>query len=133
MLLASRNQIHMKSVVLSIMLLLPIPAFAQTALFLANNNGKVNFDESRYPSRMKAGIALLNSKCESCHSLARFINAMETGKTMNGLPFDEAGIRQFVIRKMRRPDVNLGSREAAELLRVMIFMLNQTQAPLAAR
>jgi hypothetical protein len=115
----------MKSLLVSILLLLPVAVCAQTLPVVAKN-GKVSFDESRFPPKLKAGVTILNSKCESCHSLERVFNALETGYTISGLSFKRADVKQFVIKKMRRPDVNLSTQDAAELLRALQYILDQS-------
>jgi len=120
----------MKLVVIGVLLLMPVVVYAQATQFVSIKNDRAGFDESRFPAEMKAGVAILNNKCESCHSLGRVISALEDGHTISGLPFTRSGVRQFVIRKMRRPDVKLSSQEAAELLKVLQYMADQTP-PLA--
>jgi len=109
---------------------MPVVVCAQATQFVSIKNERVGFDESRFPAGMKAGVAILNNKCESCHSLGRVVSAIEEGHTISGLPFTRSGVRQFVIRKMRRPDVNLSTQEAAELLKVLQYLSDQT-SPLA--
>jgi hypothetical protein len=119
-----KDLFHMKYILVGILLLLPVAVCAQTLPVVAKN-GKVAFDESRFPAKLKAGVAILNTKCESCHSLERVFNALETGYTISGLSFKRSDVKQFVIKKMRRPDVNLSTQQAAELLKALQYMLEQ--------
>lgn len=116
----------MKFVVITILLLLPVLVSAQTLPVVATKDGKVAFDQSQFPSKMKQGVAILNTKCDSCHSLERVFNALETGYTISGLSFKRPDLKPFVIKKMRRPDINLSTQEAAELLRTLQYLLDQS-------
>ncbi|GFO55808.1 hypothetical protein GMSM_28150 [Geomonas sp. Red276] len=112
-------------VVVGILLLLPALLFAEKIPTVSTKDGKLAFDEARFPTKMKAGVTLLNTKCDSCHSLERILNALETGYTMSGLPFKRADLKPFVIKKMRRSDINLSTQEAAELLRTLQYLVDK--------
>lgn len=115
----------MKFIVVSILLLFPVFVFAQKLPVVATKDGKVAFDQSQFPSKMKPGVSILNTKCDSCHSLERVFNALETGYTVSGLSFKRPDLKPFVIKKMRRPDMNLSTQEASELLKTLQYMLDQ--------
>ncbi|WP_250680815.1 hypothetical protein [Geomonas sp. Red32] len=99
--------------------------FAEKIPTVATKDGKVAFDEARFPAKMKAGVAILNTKCESCHSLDRIFNALETGYTISGSSFKRADLKPFVIKKMRRSDINMSTQQAAELLRTLQYLVDQ--------
>jgi hypothetical protein len=115
----------MKSLLLIFILLLPVSVCAQSNLQLISQCGRDVLDAERYPANVQAGIDVLNSKCYICHSLSRLTNALETGRTESGESFGKSDIKSFVIKKMRRPDVNISKQEASEIMKVLEYILNE--------
>lgn len=115
----------MKSLLLIFFFLLPVPVYAQSNLQLISQCGRDILDAEKFPAKVQAGIEVLNSKCYICHSLSRLTNALETGRTESGASFGKSDIKSFVIKKMRRPDVNISKQQASEILKVIEYILNE--------
>ncbi len=98
---------------------------AQAHLFLTNKDGTVTLDPSRFPANLKPGVEVINKKCDACHDILRIIRPLETGRAADGSSFTKSEVREYVIKKMRRPGVILSQQEAREIIRVMEHIQNE--------
>lgn len=115
----------MKLFLLLALLMLVSPISTQAHLLLTSKDGSVSLEPSRFPSSMKSGVEVLNKKCDSCHDLTRIIRPLETGRAADGSTFSKAEVREYVIKKMRRPGVILSQQEARDIIRVMEYIMDE--------
>ncbi len=110
-----------------LLVILLSPVSVQAHLLLTAKDGSVSLDPSRFPAAMKPGVEVINKKCDSCHDITRIIKPLETGQAADGSSFTKAEVKEYVIKKMRRPGVILSQHEARDVIRVMEYI--QAEAP----
>lgn len=95
---------------------------AQASLLTTSKSGSTILNQSQFPAAMKAGVEILNGKCDLCHDLSRVVKPLETGKAADGSSFGKADIKTYVVKKMRRPGVILSQQEAREVIKVLEYI-----------
>lgn len=95
---------------------------AQASLLMTSKSGSTILNQSQFPAAMKAGVEILNGKCDLCHDLSRVVKPLETGKAADGSSFGKADIKAYVVKKMRRPGVILSQQEAREVIKVLEYI-----------
>lgn len=76
------------------------------------DGGPKSIDVSRYPAEQQEAYKLFQSKCSSCHALARGIN------TDMVLPGDW---ERYVRRMMVKPNSGISNQDGRALFRFMVF------------
>lgn len=117
----------MKMMSILTFLVLSSTVSAQASILMTSKNGSIILDPWPFPSAMKPGVEILNTKCDQCHDLSRVVKPIETGKAADGSSFGKADIKAYVVKKMRRPGVILSQQEAREVIRVLEYI--QEKAP----
>ncbi|HEY6871544.1 MAG TPA: hypothetical protein VI298_02330 [Geobacteraceae bacterium] len=79
--------------------------------------GNILLDAARFPPSLRVQVELVNTKCTTCHSLERVIEAIDTGRTSTGVPFDKYFIRSLIIKKKRNPAANFTAEDARAIIR----------------
>lgn len=83
-------------------------------------NVEIIIDE--FPAVQRARYPLFQARCGKCHSLDRPIEALSTGITpVTGGSFEDAEIKEYVIRMMRKRGSGITKTEAAELQSFLIY------------
>ena len=73
--------------------------------------------EAQFPADRKAQYGLFKEKCTQCHEMARPIAALETGITpVSHDSFDDAGIKKYVVKMMRKPNSGITKEDAKTLI-----------------
>jgi len=96
---------------------------AQAGL-LGTGDGGSRLDVTRFPPDMKPGVAVMNSKCIDCHTLNRVINAIQTRRLSDGSPFGKSESKDYGIKKMRKPGMNLSKEETKAVIELMDYLLD---------
>ena len=98
-----------------------VPA-VHAGLPVITTEGDVRFDVTRFPSNLKDQVELVNTRCTTCHSLARVVEALDTGRTISGALFDKIYIRSLLIKKRRNPAANITAEEARTIVQILGYI-----------
>ncbi len=79
-------------------------------------DGDIRLDGTRFLPTLREQVDLVNAKCTTCHSLARVVEAIDTGRTTTGAPFDKYYIKSLIIKKKRNPAASFNAEEAKAIL-----------------
>jgi hypothetical protein len=99
------------------------PAGAAVAALKVKGKGdEQTLVREQFAPEQRAGYDLFRQKCTRCHELARPIAALVTGVTpLSGDPFDEGGIKRYVVKMMRKPHSGIVRDEARELISFLTY------------
>lgn len=90
---------------------------AQADLGLVGEGKKQELDAAQFDAAQKERYTLFRAKCTKCHPMQRPISALTTGITpVSGAVFDDAGIKKYVLKMMRKPNSGIEKSDARELV-----------------
>jgi len=75
---------------------------------------------AQFAPAVRTGYDLFAVKCTKCHELARPIAALKTGLTpISGGDFNEKGIKEYVVKMMRKPNSGITKDDAKQIIGFM--------------
>ncbi|MEQ8275072.1 MAG: hypothetical protein RMA76_09610 [Deltaproteobacteria bacterium] len=90
---------------------------ARADLGLVGEGKKQELDATQFDAPQKERYTLFKAKCTKCHPMQRPISALTTGVTpVSGAAFDDAGIKKYVLKMMRKPNSGIEKSDARELV-----------------
>lgn len=84
--------------------------------------GDIRLDASRFLPSLREQVELVNARCTTCHSLARVVEAIDTGRTTTGAPFDRYYIKSLIIKKKRNPAASFTAEEAKAIMQLFAYI-----------
>jgi hypothetical protein len=93
------------------------PAVGRAELKVTGQGKEQRLAPEQFPSDYADRLKLFESKCSKCHNLDRPITALRTGVTpVSGGKFDDAEIKAYVVKMMRKPNSGIEQSDAKEIL-----------------
>jgi hypothetical protein len=114
--------IQMRKVLLLAGLCLVSAPAVHAGMPVITTEGDVRLDVTRFPLELRDQVELVNAKCTTCHSLARVVEAIETGRTTSGAPFDRYFVRSLIIKKRRNPAASFTAEEAKAIMQFLGYV-----------
>jgi cytochrome c1 len=72
---------------------------------------------SQFSAALQPAYDTFASHCTKCHEMARPISALRTGITpISGGQFDAKGIRDYVVKMMRKPNSGITKDDAKDII-----------------
>ena len=113
-------------------LLVMFTLFATTAfaeLKVVGSGSETRFDPAEIPVNMRQSYQVLTSRCNSCHSVERLVDAVRNGiAPITGQPFDAESAGGLVRKVAGKPDSNINEVEVKEILDVLNFLFTKQAA-----
>ena len=89
----------------------------QAGLKTAGSGKKVRLVGAQFPDDQQDNFKVFNEKCAKCHSLARPIAALNTGRTpVSGGEFSDSYIKKYVVKMMRKPNSGITKVDAKKII-----------------
>ena len=89
----------------------------QAALKTAGSGKKVRLVGAQFSDEQQGNFKVFNEKCAKCHSLARPIAALNTGRTpVSGGEFSDSYIKKYVVKMMRKPNSGITKVDAKKII-----------------
>jgi mono/diheme cytochrome c family protein len=102
--------------------LLAWPALARAELKVVGQGKDQRLAPEQFPAEHKDRLKLFEAKCSKCHNLDRPITALRTGLTpISQGKFDDAEIKAYVVKMMRKPNSGIEQNDAKEILLLLRF------------
>lgn len=99
-----------------------VPAAADAQLEVSGDGKDQMLASDQFEGEYRARYELFAVKCTKCHEMARPISALQTGITpITGSEFDKAGMKNYVIKMMRKPKSGIAKAEAKEILLFLMY------------
>ncbi len=114
--------VEMRKVLLLPALCLLFAPLAHAGVPMITTGDDIRLDVASFPPHLKEQVQLVNTRCTKCHSLWRVIEAIDSGRTTSGAPFDKYYVRSLIIKKKRHPAASLSSEEAKAILQLFGYI-----------
>jgi hypothetical protein len=102
--------------------LLAWPALGWAELKVTGAGKEQRLAPEQFPSDYQDRLKLFEAKCSKCHNLDRPIAALRTGITpISHGKFDDAEIKAYVVKMMRKPNSGIEQNDAKEILILLRF------------
>lgn len=93
------------------------PSKPRSGLKVIGEGKEQRLDRDQFSPSSRPRYDLFATRCTKCHAMSRPIAALQTGVTpVSGGTFDDAGIKKYVVKMMRKPNSGLGKEDAKEIL-----------------
>lgn len=114
----------MRSLLLMVGMVAGVSISAQAGLLVIGSDGNSRLDPLLFPSGLKPGVAVMNTKCIDCHTLNRVIKAVQSGQLSDGSPFGKSECKDYGIKKMRKPGMNVSKEETKAVIDLLDYLLD---------
>jgi len=84
----------------------------------------------QFPPKEAAQFDIFQARCTQCHAMSRPISALQTGITpISRGSFDGDGIKNYVVKMMRKPKSGVTREDAKEILQFLQYARDLAKAP----
>ena len=103
------------------LLLCATSAGANGKLKTVGKGKAIVLDSAQFRGEHAAEYAIFKVRCTKCHEMRRPIIALQTGITpMTGSKFDRGGIKEYVIKMMRKAHSNIDKPDAKKIIKFLV-------------